>query len=98
MIYEYQNIIVLAFITDSKTNIYCTQYTLMYYLIFSRYTDPNHEPRVVYSKKVVRRMPSAPVLPSRDIFRRSNRSNNGIVASESGVYIIHILTVTLPSK
>lgn len=33
-------------------------------------------------------MPSAPVLPSRDIFRRSNRSNNGIVASESGNNII----------
>lgn len=48
-----------------------------------KYTDPNHELTVPYSKKDVRRMPSAPVLPSRDIFRRSNRSNNGIVASES---------------
>jgi len=48
-----------------------------------KYTDPNHELTVAYSKKDVRRMPSAPVLPSRDIFRRSNRSNNGIVASES---------------
>lgn len=32
-------------------------------------------------------MPSAPVLSSRDIFRRSNRSNSGIVASESGKYV-----------
>lgn len=55
--------------------------------LFSRYADPNQDLRV-YSKKDVRRLPSAPVLPSRDIFRRSNRSNNGIVASESGKYII----------
>lgn len=54
--------------------------------IISRYSDPNYDLRV-YSKKDVRRMPSAPVLPSRDIFRRSNRNNNGIVASESGKYI-----------
>ncbi|XP_050423540.1 rho GTPase-activating protein conundrum-like [Adelges cooleyi] len=47
-----------------------------------KYTDPNVD-LGIYSKKDVRRMPSAPVLPSRDIFRRSNRSNNGIVASES---------------
>lgn len=60
---------------------------------FFRYTDPSQDPQV-YSKKDVRRMPSAPVLPSRDIFRRSNRNNNGIVASESGEFESCVLLET----